>query len=237
MSNRVTSGFNPNLFHPFYFVRKGLYKAIKKNAAELAGVMMDFGCGSKPYKSLFNVKEYIGVDYNGDGHSHEKEEIDVFYDGKTIPFPDNHFDAVFSSEVFEHLFNLEEILPELNRVMKPDSKILITCPFVWNEHEVPNDYARYTQFALKHLLEKHGFSIIKIEKTGTFVTTIFQMIVVYNLQYILPVFGFLMKISPIRFILKFLFILLPNLAGVVSNTLLPRNQGFYQNTIVLAKKN
>jgi len=237
MNNRVTSGFNPNLFHPFFFVRKGLYKAIKKYAGELQGVLMDFGCGSKPYKALFNVDQYIGVDYNGDGHSHEKEEIDVFYDGKTIPFPDAHFDAVFTSEVFEHLFNLEEILPELNRVMKPKSKILITCPFVWNEHEVPNDFARYTKFALKHLLEKHGFTILTIDKSGTFITTISQMIVVYNVQYILPLFGFLMKISPIRFILKFLFILLPNLTGAILNALLPKKQDFYQNTIVLAEKN
>jgi len=237
MNNRVTSGFNPNLFHPFFFVRKGLYKAIKKYAGELKGVLMDFGCGSKPYKALFNVDQYIGVDYNGDGHSHEKEEIDVFYDGKTIPFPAAHFDAVFTSEVFEHLFNLEEILPELNRVMKPKSKILITCPFVWNEHEVPNDYARYTKFALKHLLEKHGFTILTTNKSGTFITTIFQMMVVYNVQYILPLFGFLMKISPIRFILKFLFILLPNLTGTILNAVLPKKQDFYQNTIVLAEKN
>ena len=53
---------------------------------------MDFGCGSKPYKSLFNVEEYLGVDYYNEGHPHENEQIDVFYDGKNLPFPDNYFD-------------------------------------------------------------------------------------------------------------------------------------------------
>lgn len=236
MNNRVTSGFNPNLFHPFYFVRKGLYRSIKKYAGELQGILMDFGCGSKPYISLFRPAQYIGVDYHGEGHSHDKEEIDVFYDGKTIPFSAAHFDAVFTSEVFEHLFNLEEILPELNRVMKPGGKILITCPFVWGEHEVPNDYARYTQFALRHLLEKHGFNIIKADKSGTFITTIFQMMVVYNKQYILPLFGFLMKFPPTRFIFKFLFIFMPNLTGVIANAILPAKQDLYQNNIVLAEK-
>lgn len=232
----VSSGFNPNLFHPFYFVRKGLYNAIKKYAGELQGSLMDFGCGSKPYISLFKTAEYIGVDYHGEGHNHENEEIDVFYDGKKIPFPDGRFNAVFTSEVFEHLFNLEEILPELHRVMKPGGKMLITCPFVWNEHEIPNDYARYTRFALAHLLEKHGFNILKIDKSGTFVTTIFQMIVVYNRQYILPLFGFLFRFPPTRFIFKFIFIFMVNLTGVIMNAILPAKQDFYQNNIVLAEK-
>ena len=79
--------------------------------------MMDFGCGSKPYKSLFNVNEYVGVDYHGQGHSHVNEQIDVFYDGVLLPFPDNYFDSVFSTEVFEHVFNLENLNPETRSEM------------------------------------------------------------------------------------------------------------------------
>jgi len=44
------------------------------------------------------------------GHPHLNEQIDVFYDGKKVPFEDGHFDAIFSSEVFEHVFNLPDIL-------------------------------------------------------------------------------------------------------------------------------
>ena len=121
--------FNPNIFYSGYLLRKKLLIAVNRYAHYMGGVMMDFGCGSKPYKSLFDVKEYIGVDFNGEGHSHENEQIDVFYDGKKLPFPDNYFDSVFSTEVFEHVFNLEEIIPEIKRVMKPGAKILVTCPF------------------------------------------------------------------------------------------------------------
>jgi ubiquinone/menaquinone biosynthesis C-methylase UbiE len=119
---------------------------------------LDFGCGCKPYESLFsNASQYTGLDFESEGHPYANEKIDLFYDGKSIPFKNAHFDAVFSSEVFEHVFNLEEIIPELNRVMKKGGKILVTCPFVWNEHEVPIDYARYTLFALNHLFEKKRF--------------------------------------------------------------------------------
>ena len=57
----VTKSFNPKMYHALYIIRNGLYKAIKINANIFKGKMLDFGCGSKPYKSLFtNVVEYIG---------------------------------------------------------------------------------------------------------------------------------------------------------------------------------
>jgi len=221
----------------FYFIRNALYKKIKFHAPELSGRMMDFGCGSKPYKSLFtNVSEYVGVDYASEGHSHVNESIDVMYDGKTIPFVNEYFDSVFSSEVFEHIFNLEEILPEIKRVMKNGGKILITCPFVWNEHEVPVDYARYTQFALKHLLEKNGFKILILEKSGDFMMAINQMRMVYFNEHLIPSVPLLGKN-------KFFRTNIPPIINPVLNTwfsfknkVLPKKNDLYLNTIVLAQK-
>ena len=132
MNRSVPKAFRPGKNNPFYFIRRDLLGKISQNAPELTGKLLDFGCGSKPYQSLFiNASEYIGLDYEGEGHSHKDEQVDVLYDGRHIPFPDNSFDSVFSSEVMEHLFNPDEMLPEINRVMKPGAKILITCPFVW----------------------------------------------------------------------------------------------------------
>ena len=199
----------------------------------MKGRMLDFGCGSKPYKSLFSVSEYIGVDYENVGHPHENEQIDVFYDGKSLPFENGHFDSILCSEVFEHIFNLEEILPELNRVLKTGGTMLITCPFVWNEHEIPHDYARYTRFALDHQLKKAGFETIEYSKAGNFVTTISQMIVLYfNNTYK----GWWRKFFLFRWFYKFSFFLVPNVTGVLLNRLLPDNQSLYLNNILLARK-
>jgi SAM-dependent methyltransferase len=68
--------------------------------------------------------------------------------------------------VLEHVFNPDDFLNEVNRVLKPSGKLLLTVPFVWDEHEQPYDYARYSSFGLRSLLEKHGFSIVKHEKVG-----------------------------------------------------------------------
>ena len=77
----------------FYFIRKGLFTGVKDNAPLLRGSVLDFGCGAKPYRHLFtNASSYIGLDIEKSGHSHEDEQIDVYYDGKIIPFGNEHFD-------------------------------------------------------------------------------------------------------------------------------------------------
>ena len=175
----ISRDFDPLIIDPSYLLRKRLLQKLMKLIPEMSGSLMDFGCGSKPYKPLFIVTDYIGVDFQGQGHSHENELIDVFYDGNTLPFANNRFDSIFSSEVFEHVFNLEHMLKELNRVLKPSGKMLITCPFAICEHETPNDFARYTSFGLKDLLERSGFKILQFDKVGTAFETSSQIFISY----------------------------------------------------------
>ncbi len=225
--------FNPNIFYSGYLLRKKLLIAVNRYAHYMGGVMMDFGCGSKPYKSLFDVKEYIGVDFNGEGHSHENEQIDVFYDGKKLPFPDNYFDSVFSTEVFEHVFNLEEIIPEIKRVMKPGAKILVTCPFAIPEHEQPNDYGRYSSFGLKHLFEKNNFKIIEYEKVGNHFETIMQLRIGF---YDLVLFPKLDKLIFVRPFLEFIIYPLYNISTLIFSKLLPNRNALYMNNVIVCEK-
>lgn len=237
MPGSVSKQFKPSLSSPFYFIRRSLYQKISEFAPKMQGTLLDFGCGSKPYQSLFtNVSAYIGLDFENEGHSHKNENIDVIYDGKTIPFEDEHFDSVFSSEVFEHMFNLEEMIPEIKRVMRKGAKLLITCPFVWNEHELPNDYARYTQFALKHLLEKNGFEVLLQDKTGDFTMAIYQMRILYFNQHFIPAFPLLGKLKFFRVNIPPIINPLLNLWFLFWHKLLPKRKDLYLNNIVLAEK-
>lgn len=230
----INSEFRPSVFHPYYFIRKGLFEKIKAYSPLLKGKLLDFGCGSKPYRSYISADEYVGVDFENEGHPHDNEEIDIFYDGKTIPLGPDLFDSVLTSEVFEHIFNLEEMLEELHRVMKPGATMLITCPFVWKEHEVPNDYARYTHFALKHLLEKKGFRVKVQDKSGNFMEVLFQLQVLYfHDSLYLKFFG---KIPLVRELFKLFFFAIPNLTGLLVSKILPRNRQLYLNNIIVAEK-
>ena len=139
--------YNPTalgiLLNPVYLIRRGLWKRVSSIAPRLEGKVLDFGCGSKPYESLFTLcNEYVGVDLEFTGHDHAESKVDVFWDGKTLPFDENYFDACVSFEVFEHIFEPDAVLAELSRVLKPGGSLLITTPFVYGEHEVPFDFAR-----------------------------------------------------------------------------------------------
>lgn len=225
--------FKPTMLQSYYITRKNLLRAIYENKHHLSGKMMDFGCGSKPYKSLFTVDEYIGVDYMGDGHSHENEQIDVFYNGKTLPFDDNIFDSVFSSEVFEHVFNLEEMIKELNRVMKPGALIVVTCPFIIAEHEIPNDFGRYTSFGLKDLFKRNGFEIVTYKKIGTSIQSVMQVFISYCDSCVVAKLN---KVKPLKKILAPVFFLCMNLLAKFLNFIFPKRQDAFLNHIIVCYK-
>jgi SAM-dependent methyltransferase len=226
--------FQPTLLSaivsPVYIIRRGLFRAIKDLAPFISGSILDFGCGSKPYESLFSgAASYLGVDLEVTGHNHEDSKIDVFYDGKILPFDDAQFDAVVSFEVFEHVFNLPEALREINRVTKCGGFLLISVPFAWNEHEVPYDFARYTSFGISHTLRSAGYEIIEIKKTTTYLLAVFQMFMAYLMQ-TEP------RLRALRYLRQICVMFPCTLAAYAVNSLLPKRYEYYCNIVLLAKK-
>jgi len=225
--------FLPNFLgiitNPFYIIRKGIYSGLKNNCKYINGKLLDFGCGNKPYESLFKVSEYVGLDIGESGFPEEKS-AEIFYDGKKIPFDDSSFDSVLASEVLEHVFNPDEVILELNRVLKKDGHIVITVPFVWFEHEIPYDYARYTGFGMEFLLEKNGFEIVNTEKTTNYLETVFQLWIAYLFNFVFPKNIFLQY-------LLHLFITLPlTILSITSSKLIPNSDTLYYNCVIAAKK-
>jgi len=226
--------FHPRIIAFFinynFLIRKSLRKSIAANADILRGSMLDFGCGTKPYKNLFkNVDEYIGVDYKIEGREETQKNVDVFYDGKNIPFEDNRFDTMLCTEVLEHVFNIDELLQEFNRVLKKGGKLLITTPFMWEEHEMPYDFARYTTPALKHLYTKHGFIVQANFKTGNYVEVIFQ----FSLNYLKNIFP---KNKYFKVLLLLPFIFLFNFLGLFLGFMLPKEKTAYFNNVFILEK-
>lgn len=222
------SDFKPTLLFYGYIARNIVYSNVKKYANTCSGVLLDFGCGSKPYKHLFNCKTYIGIDYNGEGHSHKNEQIDVFYDGIVIPYLDNSFDSIFSCEVLEHVYNFKEMVKELNRVLKPGGTFLLICPFSYAEHETPVDYFRYTSFGISKTLKDAGFEIVLQKKLGNAVQTLCQYFLSYISTHITCKLGILGKI------LISIISLFVNTISVLSKFI--PSQELYLDNLVICKK-
>ena len=229
-NQRFTPSFLGIAIQPLYLIRRPLFLGIRKYAKKLNGRLLDFGCGEKPYEGFFSVNKYIGLDLKESGHSHHNSKIDIYYDGVNIPFQDEYFDSVFSSEVLEHVFNVNEILKELNRVLKKDGLILITVPFVWEEHETPFDFGRYSSFGIESILKNNGFEVFQHEKTGNSVSVIHQLLITYMTSILFT------KNKWINSIINFIFIMPVTLGGLFFSKILPQSKKLFFNNIVLARK-
>ena len=219
--------------NPFFFVRRSLYKKVSKHSGFLEGKLLDFGCGCKPYKDLFRrVTNYIGLDIDDRGLDHTGSVIDVYYDGEHIPFEDGYFDSIFSSEVYEHVPNLWDIMLEINRVIKIGGIMMVSAPFAWNEHGVPYDFQRFTQYGMRNLLESNGFEIIRTEIATNYVEMLFQL----WMEYIRHSFHKICSHAIFSLLIQILFIFPSAMMGCIVSFVLPENHIFYGDTIIIAKK-
>lgn len=198
-----------------------------------SGPLLDFGCGCKPYRGMLYGHPYIGLDFAGPGHDHSQESIDVFYDGKRIPYDTDAFGSIFTTEVFEHVINLPEVLGEIGRVIRPGGYLMITCPFVIGEHEAPADYARYTSFAMRQMLEQNGFEIVLQEKLGNSLEAISSLIQHYLHAHISP---HVRKIPIIGGGIVFTYTCLLNRAASFLSRFLPAGKELYLTNFIIAKK-
>jgi len=53
-------------------------------------------------------------------------------DARKIPYPDNFFDVIILSDIFEHISSPEKAAKEATRVIKPGGKIYVTVPNSWH---------------------------------------------------------------------------------------------------------
>lgn len=225
--------FYPNyigiFINPFYIARKNLADAICKLSIGISGSLIDVGCGTKPYRKYFKVDCYRGLDIDS-VEARKKAIADDFYDGFIFPYQEGIFDSALCNQVLEHVFNPDNFLSEINRVLRPSGKLLLTVPFVWDEHEQPYDYARYSSFGLRTLLEKNGFRVITQLKLGADASIIFQIANAYLYKVTLnwP------KIPKLFFTLTIMAAI--NLFGIIAGRLLPKNPDLFLDQVIYAEK-
>lgn len=218
------------IFEPFYFARYNLKKNIKFLSDNIYGKTLDVGCGAKPYKKMFkNSSNYIGIEIETELQK-KRKIADYFYDGKKLPFEDESFDSIVTFQVFEHIFEPKDFLVEISRVLKPGGNILITVPFIWDEHEKPNDFGRYSSFGIKYLFESNNFQILNYKKSTIGIECIIQLMISGIEKKIFTKYLFF------NFLIKFLIISPINLLGIILKLLFPKNQDIFLDNVLLAKK-
>ena len=221
------------LVNPFWLCRRELYRKVLRYAPRLSGHVLDFGCGTGPYRTLLTgATTYIGLEYDSPENRAYKK-ANIFYDGQTIPLETASIDGVLSTQTLEHVSNPERIVTEWARVLRPSGLLLLTVPFMWPEHEMPYDFQRYTTNGLRHLLKEKGFEILTQERLLCDCRAPAQIF----LAWLYDILRLGSRSLAARLILTaFLFAPISLLATALS-IVAPTNLNTYADNIIFARKN
>ncbi len=135
----------------------------------------DVGAGDAPYRELFAHTRYTTIDWEHSVHPGARAS-DIVSPADAIAAPDGTFDAVVCMQVLEHVPDPGRVLAEFHRILAPGGSVHLTVPLVWELHELPHDYYRYTAPALEFLLGAAGFGDIEVEARNDCFTTVAQLL-------------------------------------------------------------
>jgi len=227
---------SPYFISRFYLLR-GVQFIVKKY--EFKGSTLDIGCGSKPYRDLFNkVKEYKGIDFKD--YSVNKDfsfgKPDYFFSNEysktlILPFKNESFDNVVSFQVLEHHPNPQKLISEMLRVVKKGGCILLTAPFLGGIHEEPHDYQRFTKYGLIELFKPYKCEILEIKEQGALFSTISMFLNEY-----LNSFAANNKLSYFISVLIYLPFILFSYISLLLDKIFKSNKILF-NYLILVKKN
>jgi SAM-dependent methyltransferase len=225
----VSPGILGVFINPFYFSQNDLFIKMKELAPKLSGNLLDIGCGGKPYLNLFNVDSYVGLEFDTP-ESRLNNISDYYYDGKIFPFSNNSFDSVVCNQVLEHVEDPDYFLSEIYRILKPHGKLILSVPFIWEEHLKPTDYNRYSSFGLLHIFKMNKFHVVNIHKLNQGIDVIFQLICMYLRNLFLTKNIFVNTVICSLIISPFIIL------GILMSKILPKKSDLFLNLVIFAEK-
>lgn len=188
-----------NFYEKYWVDKKGhlgdfdlKWPVLKKLVPRDKGIVVaDFGCGKgeiiKAMKEINPGARYVGLDVSGEALSEARKNLprgrfEKIEEGERFPLDDKSVDFIFTSEVIEHVYDTENAVSEMFRILKPGGRMVMTTPYHcfvknllivllnFNKHFNPTGpHIRFfTKKTLFGLLKKYGFKVRKHGYYGRF---------------------------------------------------------------------
>lgn len=115
--------------------------------------------------------EYVNID--------KSTGPDYLCSADKIAVANDSFDFVIMTEVIEHLETPEAVIKECVRVLKKNSLLIISAPFLYPIHADPTDLQRWTPEKIRKEWDLAGLNVERIEYMGGIIGVIFDLIAIY----------------------------------------------------------
>lgn len=139
-----------------------LERELAKQFAKLkhrgGGTVLDVGAKYAPYVEDIAASTYVTLDIDAACNP------DICCNLHDVQWESAFFDTVIATEVLEHLYDPQQAIREMHRLLKPGGVCLLSTRFIYEYHADPNDYFRFTQDGLAHLFR--DFSRVDIYPHG-----------------------------------------------------------------------
>lgn len=209
--------------HYLDYFHRDVEKEVKRFAESLpeGSLVLDAGAGEGKYREYFKHCKVIGVDNCVGDSSWDYSSLDVVGDLHSLPFKDNSFDAILCVVVFEHLKNPFKAMKELSRVLKKGGAIFAVFPFIWEIHQRPYDFFRYSEYGFKSLAEDSNLSVVEIKQLGCFFRVLHYMAASIFKECKRNLFALLLTLIFLPYLIIFLLVsdIIDRIAGMCNYTL------------------
>ena len=132
--------------------------------------ILDAGAGEGAHASFFRHCRYTSVDLGVGDTSWDYSDLSAKANLVALPFEDGAFDAAVNIVVLEHTPEPARVLKEIARVLRPGGRLLLVAPQMWEVHQAPHDYYRFTRYGLARLLAEAALSDPIIRPIGGYFT-------------------------------------------------------------------
>jgi SAM-dependent methyltransferase len=137
--------------------------------------VLDLGAGDAPYRELFAHVEYTTSDWENSLHE-GAAQADLIAAADALPVADGSFDLVLCTQVLEHVPEPDRVLAECFRILAPDGILALTVPLLYELHELPHDYHRFTENGLRRLLSGAGFVDLEVTPRSSGFAAVAQLL-------------------------------------------------------------
>jgi len=156
-----------------WLIHHRVITALRRARPHAHGVLLDVGCGDKPFARWFqgHVTTYLGTDLPASSYL-GAERPEVFTRAERLPFRTGSVDTVLGLSMLDHLPEPSRLLGEAHRVLRPGGVLLLEFPQMVPLHDEPYDYFRYTRHGAAWLLERAGFEPLDFIPMGGLMTRV-----------------------------------------------------------------